>query len=87
MSIYMYRRIAGGSGSTVCDVNKNGVTIFTTQANRPTITSAQGANAVSQSGVIGVTSFVAGDYYTVQLDSKEGNNPKDLSIVIEVKYT
>jgi hypothetical protein len=87
MNVYMYRRTAGGSGSTICDVNKNGVTIFTTQANRPVITAAQGNNAVSQSGAINVTTFSAGDYYVVQLDSRETSNPRDLSLIIEVEYT
>jgi len=83
----MFRRIAGNAASTICDVNKNGTTIFTTQANRPTITSAQGNNAKSQSGAIDVTSFAAGDYFQVQLDARETVSPKDLSVIIEVRYT
>lgn len=36
-SVYLYRTTPGSSGSTVLDLHKNGVTMYTTQANRPTI--------------------------------------------------
>jgi hypothetical protein len=85
-NVWIYRREAGGSGTTICDVNLNGVTIFTVQANRPTISSAQGNNAVSQSGAFQVSSFVAGDWIEVQLDDKENGNPKDVTVVVEVIY-
>ena len=51
--------------SIILDVNKNGTTIFGTQANRPTIvvtatTATVGANSV--------TEFAAGDVFTVDID-------------------
>ena len=52
--------------SVIVDVNKNGTTIFTTQANRPTI--AAGANAGGPGATPNVTSLVAGDYITVDID-------------------
>jgi hypothetical protein len=54
------------TGATVIvDVNKNGTTIFTTQANRPTI-----AVSTNDSGlaVPDVTSYTAGDYIQVDID-------------------
>ena len=51
--------------SVIVDVNRNGVTVFTTQANRPTI--AAGANA-SSDAVPDVTSIAAGQYLTVDVD-------------------
>jgi len=85
-NVWMFRRIAGGAGNTICDVDLNGVTIFTTQANRPTINFAQGVDAISQSGAFQISAFVAGDYIQVQLDAKENGNPKDVTVVIEVMY-
>lgn len=51
--------------SLIFDVNKNGTTIFSTQANRPTIT----ANAFSDlSSTPNTTTFASGDYITVDVD-------------------
>jgi hypothetical protein len=51
--------------AVIVDVNKNGTTIFTTQANRPTI-----AVSTNDSGLAtpDVTSFAAGDYMQVDID-------------------
>ena len=58
---------APSGGSVVIDVNKNGTTIFTTQANRPTIaTTALTSGKVT---AIDVTSFADGDYLTVDIDT------------------
>ena len=48
--------------SAIFDVNKNGTTIFTTQANRPTIPAS---SFVDASSVPDVTSMTNGDYLTV----------------------
>jgi hypothetical protein len=48
------------------DVNKNGTTIYSTQANRPTITA--GTNAGGPGTTPDVTSLAAGDYLTVDID-------------------
>src|SRR6266496_330923 len=52
--------------SLIVDVNKNGTTIFTTQANRPAI--AAGANSGGPGSTPDVTSLAAGDYLTVDID-------------------
>ncbi len=52
--------------SIIVDVNKNGTTIYTTQGNRPTI--AASANAGGPGATPDVTSLVAGDYLTVDID-------------------
>lgn len=49
----------------IVDVNKNGSTIFTTSANRPTV--AAGTTSAN-SGAIGVTSWAPGEYLTVDID-------------------
>ena len=52
--------------SLIVDINKNGTTIYTTQANRPTITAA--ANAGGPGATPDVTTLAAGDYLTVDID-------------------
>jgi hypothetical protein len=51
--------------SIIVDVNKNGTTIYGTQANRPTI-AINGFTATG--GTASVTSLAAGDYLTVDID-------------------
>lgn len=58
---------APSGGSVVIDVNKNGTTLFTTQANRPTITSTNTTSG--KVTAIDVTSVSDGDYLTVDIDT------------------
>lgn len=60
---------APSGSSLVFDVNKNGTTIFTTQANRPTITTGNTVSAVSTPDVV---TLAAGDKLTVDVDSIGG---------------
>lgn len=50
----------------VVDVNKNGTTVFTTQANRPSITAS--ANSETATTAPDVTAVAAGDRITVDID-------------------
>lgn len=84
--VTIHRLTAGTSGSTTVDVNLNGTTIFTTQANRPVVTSAAGDNAVDTSGTINVTAVAQDDYIQMDIDTVEGGSPVDLSVVVEVEY-
>lgn len=52
--------------SIIVDINKNGTTIFTTQANRPTI--AIGAAYSGNVTNMDITSLSAGDYITIDID-------------------
>jgi hypothetical protein len=64
------------------DVNKNGVTIFTTQTNRPTI-----APGGFYSGVVtnmDVTAVAAGEYLTVDVDQIGGSNANLMAFVTYV---
>lgn len=87
--VRMHRFDAGTGGSTIVDVNKNGVTLFTTQGNRPTITAASGDDQ-SVSVTPDITSFVTGDVIAADIDAVEtgggGNAPQGLSLIIEVQY-
>lgn len=53
--------------SLIIDVDKNGTTIFGTQANRPTVPISQN-EVITPSTAATVTSFAAGDAITVDLD-------------------
>lgn len=85
--IVLHRRLAGSGGSTIVDVNKSGTTVFTTPANRPTVTAGGGNNQVNAHTDMDVTSFAQGDYFTIDVDTAEGGGAKDLAVTMEVKYT
>jgi hypothetical protein len=69
--------------SILFDVNKNGTTIFTTQANRPAILAA--ANATAANAVPDVTAFAAGDYLTLDVD-QVGSGTAGSNAVVTVRY-
>jgi len=71
-----------GSG-VIIDLNKNGTTMYTTQANRPTI--AASANSVNAT-LPDVTSLSAGDYLTVDIDSI-GSTIAGANLVVSVRYS
>lgn len=83
----LHRRVAGLADSTIVDVNKNQVTIFTTQANRPTVTSAAGNNAIDAKTNMDVTAFAQNDQFQVDVDAVETGTPLDVSIIMEVQYS
>jgi phage-related tail fiber protein len=84
--ITLFRRTAGSALSTIVDVNKNGTTVFTTQANRPTIAFGDGANAISAHTDMDVTALAQNDRIEVDVDAKETGSPKDITVIIEVQY-
>jgi hypothetical protein len=56
---------APSGAAVIVDVNKNGTTVFTTQANRPSIAAA---GFVSTKVTPDVTTLSDGDYMTVDID-------------------
>lgn len=68
----------------IVDVNKNGATIYTTQSNRPTI--AAGSNSGGPGATPDVTSLVAGDYLTVDID-QIGTTVAGSDLVVSVIVT
>lgn len=71
-----------GSGLTV-DVNRNGTTIFTTQANRPTIASGQYTDLSNTPNVV---NLLAGDYLTVDIDAVGSSSAgSDLTVIITLE--
>lgn len=68
--------------SLIVDVNKNGTTIFTNQANRPTIAAGTNSDLANE---IDVTALVQGDYLTVDVDQVGSTTAgSNLTVVIEV---
>jgi hypothetical protein len=71
--------LAPVGASLIVDVNKNGSTIFTTQANRPTIVSG----ALTSVSVPDVTTWANGDYLTVDIDQVGSTTPgTDLQVQV-----
>lgn len=69
--------------SIICDLNKNGTTIFSTQANRPTI-AASGFTS-GRVTTMDVTSVAAGDYLTLDIDQIGSTVAgADLSVTVTV---
>lgn len=67
----------------IVDVNKNGTTIFSTQANRPTVPAAD-ADGVGAEATPDVTSIAEGDYLTVDIDQIGSTIAgEDLTVSIE----
>jgi hypothetical protein len=74
---------APAGASVIVDVNKNGTTIFTTQANRPTI--AAGANTSGNVTNMNVTTVAAGEYLTIDIDQIGSTTAgADLTVQIQV---
>lgn len=71
--------------SIIFDVNKNGTTIFTNQANRPTI-AASALNTASEVTNMDVTSIAAGDYITVDVD-QVGSTIAGADATVLVRYS
>lgn len=71
--------------SLIVDVNKNGTTLFTTQGNRPTVAAA--ANIASTTAP-NVTTFVNGDYISVDVDQIGSTVAgSDLVVVLRMRRT
>jgi hypothetical protein len=78
--VYIYCKITGSAGSTIVDINKNGTTIFTTQANRPTL-AYDDADKKAESGTPEVTDLAEGDVVSIDID-QIATGAADLSVII-----
>jgi hypothetical protein len=79
---YIYCKTPGTADSTVVDVNKNGVTIYTTQANRPTLAFDDADGWASS--VPDILTFAAGDVITLDIDAI-ATGAEDLVVALSVK--
>jgi hypothetical protein len=62
----------------IIDVNKNGVSVFTDQADRPRIVAGSHSDVVEQGSVF----FDAGDYATIDIDQVGSTNPGSTLVVV-----
>jgi predicted aconitase with swiveling domain len=76
---------ATSAGSSILvDINKNGTTIFTTQANRPTIAAA--SVVATLAGTPEVLTFAAGDLLSVDIDQiGSGTAGSNLGVAVLVE--
>lgn len=74
---------ASSSGTVTCDINKNGTTIYTTQANRPALTATTTHAAFATPDV---TTFAAGDRVGVDVDGA-GTGAITLSVTVNLRAT
>jgi len=79
--VFIHCKNTGTAGNTIVDVNKNGATIFTNQANRPSL-AFNDANGVDKSGVPDVTSIAEEDVITIDIDGI-ATEVEDLTVVID----
>jgi hypothetical protein len=71
--------------SVICDVLINGTTIFTTQANRPTVPAGLNASTVT---VPDVTQLTTGSYLQLQTVQVGSTSPaSDLCVVVTLQRT
>lgn len=78
-------RVAVSSGTYTFDLNKNGTTMYTTQANRPTRGAADGTGAKTHT-LPDVTTFAAGDVLDVDVDAV-GSGIQDFALFVEFDVT
>lgn len=81
-AVWIVRLTPGSASSTIVDFNKNGTTMYTTQANRPTIAFNDADNKV-QATLPDIVSVAAGDILTFDIDQIETGTPADFAIIIE----
>jgi hypothetical protein len=80
--VWIARTTAGSSSDTIVDLHKNGTTMYTTQANRPTINFADGDRKV-QATLPDVLAVAAGDILTMDIDQIEGGTPQHLTLIVQ----
>lgn len=80
-----YLKTAPTGADVLIDLNKNGSTIWSTQANRLTVSAA--ANTGSQTS-FNTTTFVADDYIDIDIDQVGSTEPgEDLTVQLEFEVT
>ena len=75
-------KTACGSGSIIVDVNKDGTTVFSTQANRPTLPSG---SLIVTSSAPDVTSLPEGSVIAIDIDSVGNSIGADLSVIVKCR--
>ena len=83
VDVRAYVDTAPTGASLIADVNKNGTSIFTTQANRPTIAAAGNASSTTAPDT---TAVAAGDRLTIDVDQiGSGAAGADLYVTVTIR--
>ena len=82
--VFLSANTAPSSGSIIVDIHKGGMTIFTTQSNRPMIVS--GSN-VGTSTTIEVASWADGQYLTHEIDAIGSGSVVGSDLTVHVVYS
>jgi len=77
-----YAKTPPSGSDIIVDVNKNGSTIFTTQANRPTV--PNGLNKGNISATPDIPSLAEGDVITLDID-QVGSSTPGADLTVEVR--
>ena len=80
--LYLYRTVPGTSGSTILDLKLNGVSLYTTVANRPTIAFGD-TDKLVQCVLPDLKAVPAGGIVTVDIIQAEGGVPQHWSLTAE----
>jgi len=80
--VVLRRRVAGAAGTTEVDVLKNGVTIYTTPANRPKVLFSAGNNARVVATLPDTLALAAGDRLEMAIISAETGGRRDVALFI-----
>lgn len=81
-AVYIRCETPGTAGNTIVDIHLNGVTIFTVQANRPTL-AWNDPDGVAKSGAPDVIMLAENDVLTVEID-QVATGAEDLVVVIDI---
>jgi hypothetical protein len=84
-AVYIYCRDPGTASSTIVDVHLNGVTIFTNQANRPTL-AWNDVDKVAKSGTPDITAVAEYDVLSIDID-QIGDTAEDLTVIVAINAT
>ena len=87
IGVKLHRRKKGSSGQTVVDIKINEVSIYSNPDNRPKIPASAGDDVLVSGGEIGLGSFTDVSKITADIVEIENGGPKDLTLVLTVKYT
>jgi hypothetical protein len=82
---FLTTNVAPTGADLIVDINKGGTTIYTTQANRPKITTASGSTNGSSTILPDVTSMPAGNDLTVDVD-QIGSTLPGTELVVTQRY-
>lgn len=83
-NVYIWGKTLGTAGNTIVDINKNGSSIFTTQANRPTL--AYNATSPTKSSIPDIVALQESDIITIDLDSV-ATGAKDLTVLVALEHS